>query len=264
MILLNVEKIKQELKDYSIGQNIEYFKTINSTNEYGKNRLESGNHQSAVIFAEKQTRGKGRMGRKWSSPYGKGLWMSVLFTFLKSGKNHFILNCISSLAVHLTLKNDLNLEPEIKWPNDILLNKKKVCGILLETVRMNEKVNHIVAGIGLNVNQKPHDFSKSTRKKAISLRMVTKKELDRTELAISIIRNINNLYLREKSIGTEHLFSLWINECSTVGQEVEIDMKNEKMKGVASSINPDGSLIIKTDNSQEKKVISGDLNYIIY
>jgi len=263
MKLININRIEAELKDYSFGQKIYYFKSIDSTNEFGKKLLETGKHQPAVIIAEKQTKGKGRMGRKWSSPSGKGIWMSILFTFVEPKKNPFVINYISSLAVQLFLKNELNIESAIKWPNDILIDNKKVCGILLETVTLDKNLSHIVAGIGLNVNQKQSDFSKTTRKRALSLKMALKEELDRTDLIISILRNINNLFLQEKSLGTNHLFTLWMNHCSTIGQEVEFDLKDEKLKGIAQSISIDGALSIKTPDNKIKKIITGDVNYLI-
>ncbi|RKY85164.1 biotin--[acetyl-CoA-carboxylase] ligase [candidate division KSB1 bacterium] len=263
MELININRVKKELKDYSFGQQIYYLKSVSSTNDFGKKLLELGKYKPAVIISEKQTRGKGRMGRSWSSRFGKGIWMSVIFPFIEQKKNPFVINYISSLAVQITLKKELGLQPEIKWPNDILLLDKKVCGILSETVKLDNNINHIVSGIGLNVNQRASDFPSDFRKNAISLKIATGKELDRTELIISIIRNINNFYLQERNLGCEYLFSQWLKECSTIGKEVELSVKNGKIKGKAISIDIDGTLNIKTYDHQIIKVITGDLNYII-
>ena len=263
MNYINREKLEHDLRDYSFGKNLYCFQSISSTNEYAKKLLESGKHRPAVIVAEKQTRGKGRMGRSWSSRSGKGVFMSVIFTFFEPKKNPFIINYISALAVQMTLKNELNLNSEIKWPNDILLKGRKVCGILSENVRENHEINHIISGIGLNVNQRPSDFPAEYRKKAISLKMAANREYDITEVIIQILKKLNNLYLQEKNNGTIPLFKKWLRECSTIGKEVEIRIKDEIIKGVAENINYDGVLSLRTPDHSLKKIIVGDLQYLV-
>ena len=190
--ILSYSEIKDSLKTERVGRNIEYFKTIDSTNKYAKENageLADG----TVIIAEEQTEGRGRLGRDWQSTKYKGIYFSIVLKPDLHPSRVSKITLIGASAVYLALK-ELGIESLIKWPNDIILDEKKICGILTEMSCELNQVNYLVIGIGLNVNQTKEDFSSDLSNKAGSIRMAEGKVYERKLILASILNNFEKLY----------------------------------------------------------------------
>lgn len=234
------ERIYPYLNTRFIARNIKYFDKINSTNEAAKS--EHSSPDGTVFISEIQTAGKGRLGRSWSSPRGTGIWMSVLL------KPDIPLADVSQLTLitGIALCRAIGGEAKIKWPNDIVIGTKKVCGILTEMSAETDRINYIVCGIGINVNTQ--EFPDELADKATSILIETGSETDRCSLIAKVMNELEPLY--EEFI--EHGFSSVADEykknCITLGREVKVIYRGKEIFGKAADIDDNGSLIAETSD----------------
>jgi len=177
----------QELNTKRIGRIIYHFKTIDSTNSFAKKLVNQGVKEGAVVVSDVQLSGRGRKDRTWSSPEG-GLWFSILLYPNISPQSGMLITMASSIAVAQGIKEITGLNPEIKWPNDLLINGKKVCGILTELDAKGDNIRYSVVGIGLNVN---NPLEEELRDTATTLKQEFSNHVSRLELLKSILRNFD-------------------------------------------------------------------------
>src|SRR5690606_29499635 len=152
-----------------------------STQIEAKQLAENGAKQGTLVIAEQQLQGKGRLGREWHSPYGKGIWMSFIMRPDVSIQFAPQLTLLVAVALCETLRSHLSLPASIKWPNDVLINGKKCSGILLESVAEEQRLKYVIAGIGINVNLSDEDYPADIKPIATSLRIEAKRVIDRTQ-----------------------------------------------------------------------------------
>lgn len=238
---------------------LKWYDTIDSTNLEMKRLLQEGCDVNTVIVAETQTEGKGRLGRVWDSSQGKGIWSSVL---LESALPLEKMSCYSfavAVAVAEGIRQSTGLEAEVKWPNDVLLKGKKVCGILLELV-FEKKQPRIIAGFGINVNQELTDFSEEVRQKATSLAMETTRIVDRDVVLKAVLQQLKkNCVLLEKQ-GFEPIREAWIALSCVIGKEIQVIQNGESiLYGTAVGLSENGALLIQTKNGVET-VLAGDVS----
>ena len=242
-----------------IGRDIRVFQETSSTNDVIEKLARDGVGEGVVVFAESQTRGRGRLGRKWLSPLGKGLWFSVLLRPDLRPQAATQLMVAASVSVARAIQEQTNLSPEIKWPNDILIRGKKVAGILTELSAELDHVKYIILGIGVDVNLGANDFPPDLRKLATSLKIETGHPVRRGELAAAILRALDADYAR---IG-RHEFSTireqWQRLCSTLGRNVIIRVGDRSLCGLAESLDEDGALLIRTEHGHLERVTGGDV-----
>ena len=179
-----------------VGRDIRVFEETTSTNDVIEKLARDGVKEGAVVFAESQTKGRGRLGRKWKSPTRKGLWFSVLLRPDLRPQETTQLTVASATALRRAIKNVTGLSPEIKWPNDLLIGGKKVAGILTEMSAEVDRVRHVILGIGVDVNQDAAEFPLELRKIATSLKIEAGGEISRAELATEILRELDLDYAR--------------------------------------------------------------------
>lgn len=218
--------------------NILYFDTISSTNTYLKNKYELFPNMQ-VVCANTQTNGRGRMDRKWID--SDDLLFSILIK--EKLKNYSNLSLLIALAVSKALEN-LNIKPTIKWPNDIMVDDKKVCGILLEALT-KDKIECVIIGVGLNVNSQT--FSQDLIIKANSLRNILGRKLNKDNLLLDIL-NIFNEYLQEYKNDSRKYLDEINNRFYLLDKEVTYIQNNNEKKGVVLGVNDSGEILIKTDN----------------
>ncbi len=234
-----------------------YFKKVTSTMEIARELGEKG--EEALIIAETQTSGRGRLGRDWISPLG-GIWMSLLIKPLLSLKEAFHLTYIASLAIGLSIKELTSLNIKLKWPNDVLYSEKdkekKLAGILLELKAEVDQLKYAIIGMGINVNNQISTLEPY----GISLKEILGKDINREELIIKIIKKIDN-YLKKPF---EKVLRDWKELSSTLGREVKIFQPQREIRGTALDIAEDGALIIKTEDGKLEKVYSGDCIHLRY
>jgi BirA family biotin operon repressor/biotin-[acetyl-CoA-carboxylase] ligase len=265
-VRLNIDNIKNKLNTEYLGREILYLDEVDSTNniakEYGK---QEGNH-GLLVIAEGQNAGKGRLGRSWNSPIGSGVWMSLVLKPNIEQKSSPMLTLIAALAVNVSMRKITGLKTVIKWPNDIVLNGKKTCGILTEMTASADKQGSIIMGIGINVNQE--EFPEELREKATSLWIEGKRQVSR-EALISEIMNQLELYFKKFCL-TESMAVLrdeYNVQLIHQGKRVRIIEKNVEFEGTALGIDESGALLVQVEQSDNgidtpyiKTVLSGEIS----
>lgn len=257
--ILSYEEIKEYLKTDFMGRSIYYFNSIDSTNKKAK-EVAQDEQEGTVIIAEEQTAGKGRMGRSWVSPKGKGIWMSLILKPTMEPMKVPKLTLIGAAAVYKALEN-MGIKAQIKWPNDVLIDGKKICGILTEMSGELNMVNYVIMGIGINVNLDEKDIPDQLKDKATSLKISTGKEINRKELTANILNEFEKLYIsfKEKDQMNEVL-KICRENSILLGEEVKIIRGNDVRIGKAIDINENGELLIKFEGDKVESIIAGEVS----
>ncbi len=240
------EKIKLGLNTKKFAKKIYHFKEVESTNEVAKELGEKGLQEGTMVIAEKQTRGKGRLGRQWQSP-STGLWFSLILRPDIPPRDAPQLSLLAAAALQQTLHQELDIEAKIKWPNDILVNNKKICGILTEMKGEMDRLNYIVMGVGINVNQLEKDFAPELLEQAISIRMLKGETVDKVNILRKYLEKLESLYFDFIKNGFEKTRYICLNYSSTINQIVTIYNGEKEIIGKAVDIGKDGSLILDID-----------------
>lgn len=243
-----------------IGRDIRAFQETTSTNDVADKLGRDGVKEGVVVFAESQTKGRGRLGRSWVSSQGKGLWFSVLLRPALSPQAATQITVASATALARALRKAAGIQCGIKWPNDILVNDRKLCGILTEMTAEVDKINYIVLGIGVNVNFAESDFPPDLRKIATSLAIEAGRKFKRAEVAAAILRELNRDYLRIKAGEFPAVADEWEESCITIGRNVEISFGNRVVHGRAESLDPEGALLVRTQHGHLERIIGGDVS----
>ena len=242
-----------------IGRDIRVFEKTTSTNDVIEKLARDGVKEGAVVLAEAQTRGRGRLGRSWLSPARKGLWFSVLLRPNLRPVEATQLTVASATALRRAVHQETGLDPQIKWPNDLLLGGRKVAGILTELYAELDHINHAILGIGVDVNLAPSDFPAELRKTATSLRAELGKPLSRPQLAVAILRELDRDYTRLSQGGFPAVADEWETHCATIGNRVVIRVGDREICGRAESLGEDGALLVRTEHGHLERIIGGDV-----
>jgi BirA family transcriptional regulator, biotin operon repressor / biotin---[acetyl-CoA-carboxylase] ligase len=242
-----------------IGRDIRVFEETTSTNDVIEKLARDGVKEGVVVFAESQTKGRGRLGRKWMSPTHKGLWFSILLRPELSPQETTQLTVASATSLRRAIKNVAGISAEIKWPNDLLIGGKKVVGILTEMSAEVDRVRHVILGIGVDVNQDAAEFPPELRKLATSLKIEAGGEISRAELATAILRELDFDYARICEGKFSAVADEWEAGCATIGKNVSVQMGVRKIRGCAESLDDDGALLVRTEHGHLERVIGGDV-----
>src|SRR3989338_7261869 len=231
-----------------------HFKSLASTQDKAKEFSKKG-LSKAVVIADIQTKGRGRFKRKWHSNIG-GLWISILLKPKDTG-NLQHLTFAAAVAVARSIKKITGLNTNIKWPNDVHYEGKKLCGILTEGIFGKEK--YAVVGIGLNVNQE--EFPNEIRNAASSLKIIKKQTINMEKITQKIINEFfilyRNYYNKNK---LEKILKIWEKHCDTINKNVIVITTTKRIKGKAIGIDKDCSLLLKTKDNKITKIIEGDVS----
>lgn len=242
-----------------IGRDIQVFEQTTSTNDVVEKLARDGVREGVVVFAESQTKGRGRLGRAWMSPAHKGLWFSILLRPILHPQETTQLTVISATALRRAIKKVTGLAAEIKWPNDLLLNGKKTAGILTEMSAELDRVRHVILGIGVDVNLDAAGFPTELRKIATSLKIESGSPICRAELAVEILRELDLDYARICAGKFSEVADEWEAACVTIGKNVTVHMGERQFRGRAESLDDDGALLIRTEHGHLERVIGGDV-----
>ncbi len=251
--ILSPAAITDNLGTHFIGQKVIYYPSLTSTNDVAKLLARQGAREGTVVLAREQTAGRGRIKRAWLSPKGS-IALSIILhpspAYLPS------LIMVASLATVHCIEQVSGLRAQIKWPNDVLVNQKKVCGILIESAVKGNVVDYAVIGIGINVNLKLSDFPEISAT-ATSL----SHELGRDVLRLDIIRCLlvetEKLYLALPS--GQSVFQEWRDRLVTLGKKVQVSTGEASYKGIAESVASDGSLLLRQPDGSLTKIVAGDV-----
>lgn len=242
-----------------IGRDIRVFQETTSTNDVVERLAIDGVAEGIVVFAEKQTAGRGRLGRSWVSPPGCGLWLSILLRPKLNPLATTQLTVASAVAVARAIQSHTQLKPQIKWPNDILLNGKKVCGILTELSAELDRVRHVTLGIGLDVNQSREDLPPELRSIATSLQIESKQHWLRSDVAIALLKELDLVYHQINTGGFAKISDEWASRCSTLGERVRIRLGDRVFRGTAEALDDEGALLIRTEHGRLERILGGDV-----
>ena len=242
-----------------IGRDIHVFEQTTSTNDVIEKLARDGVKEGAVVFAESQTKGRGRLGRKWISPERKGLWFSVLLRPDLRPQETTQLTVASATALRRAIESETGLRSEIKWPNDIVIGGKKVAGILTELSAELDRVRHVILGIGVDVNLGAGEFPPELRKLATSLKIESGRAISRAELATAILRELDSDYARICGGSFAAVADEWQEHCKTIGRQVTIQIGERRIRGRAESLDDDGALLLRTDHGRLERITGGDV-----
>ena len=253
---LFVLEVARNLGTKFIGRKIHYFDYLASTMNMAMQLGMDGAASGSAVLAESQIKGRGRLGRSWSSPKYKGIYLSLILRPKILPAACPILTLMSAVSICEAVKEVIDLDVQIKWPNDLLMHNKKVAGILTEMNAEVDKVNFVVIGIGLNVNNE----KKSLIPHATSLKEEQGAEISRVVLLQEILRRIENNYFLLEDKGPGEIINKWRNFTLTLGTRVKVDFQNKHIEGQAVDIDVDGALLIRKDSGLMQKVSSGDVS----
>ena len=255
--LLNADVISHGLSDSLVGNSVVILRTVDSTNEEIKRLARKGAKEGIVAAAEKQTAGRGRFGREWSSENDGGLYFSFLLKPELPPADIASITLAAGYAVCLAIRDYTGLDARIKWPNDIIIGSRKLCGILTEMAAQSDRIDYVIPGIGINVNNR--SFPKEIASKATSIYMETGKLTDRSKLLSEVLKKLSEVLTRffvSLSLDDiEHFRSI----CATIGREVTVMRSSQSITGTAYGITAEGELIIRTANGTELTVSSGEV-----
>lgn len=252
------ELIRKDLKTDFIGKSIYIFKEVMSTNTVAKFFAEDDDSNGLVIVSEKQTNAKGRSGKPWESPLG-GVWLSIILTPSITQNKIPIITLSTGLAVEKTFER-LGIEnAEIKWPNDVLINGKKVCGILTEAIAKFNTIERVIVGVGIDVNLNVEDLPEDLQDGTDSLKSVVGKEFDENEVIRIFLEEFEKIYKVILDEDYEKVLKEWRKYSYSIGKNVEIRPPFSKSyDAYVVGIDSEGILIVEKTDGTLEKVISGE------
>ncbi|BCA79238.1 biotin--[acetyl-CoA-carboxylase] ligase [Desulfuromonas sp. AOP6] len=252
-------EIQANLGTDCVGREVIHFEETESTNriahEYGK----AGAEEGLVIIAEQQTAGKGRLGRPWISPAGVNLYTSILLRPSILPRWATQLTFLSSVAVARAIEAVSGLQPQVKWPNDVLIDGKKVAGILNEIDAEMEGIHYLVMGIGVNLNMTADQFPDDLRYPATSLALEAGRDFSRLTFARTLYRGLDDLYRTYLQEGFRPIAAEWNLFFAWQGKEVEVDFQDRRLQGTVTGIDTDGALLLRLHSGATERVLAGDV-----
>lgn len=252
--ILNSSIITKGLTTRFIGQNVLYYPSVTSTNDIARQQAQSKARDGTAVIADRQTAGRGRLRREWVTPQGN---IAVSIVLYPARKDLHFLTMLASMAVMYSIQNTTGLKCQFKWPNDVLINNKKVCGILLESQASSDSVDYAIIGIGINVNMKLADYPEISAI-ATSLADETGKEISRTVLLRNLFQEMEKLYLHLQA--GESILAEWRDNLITLGKSIHVRSGDEVFEGIAESVADDGSLMLRCPDGRLLKFMAGDVS----
>lgn len=260
---LNPTQIGLFLTTKRFGRNIHHFDVLDSTQTIAHKLAQDGAPEGTLVISEEQTAGRGRMARPWESVHGTGIWMTIIVrpdvTPQQASSYTLVVAVAISKAIKALYKN---VEPAIKWPNDLLINGKKCTGILTEMQAEADCVQALLVGIGINANQVEADFSPEIADIATSLRLAAGEEINRAALVAIILQYLEQYTELYVKYGFASIKSEWEQASCTIGQRIEVTTLREQFEGVASGITDEGVLQVRLDNGTVRTIYSGDVRIV--
>jgi len=246
--------ITDNLKTRFIGQRVLYYPQLASTMDIARQEALQGAAEGTAVVADEQTGGRGRVKRLWLSPEGSVAISIILYPGVI---NLPYLIMLASLAVAGSIEAVTGLKPSIKWPNDVLVNGKKVCGILIENELRGREVSYAIIGIGINVNFRLADFA-GIPPTATSLADELGENVSRLDLIRRLLVEAEGLYLSLPD--AEPIYQAWRDRLETLGRKVQVKSGTTILEGVAESVARDGSLLLRHSNGSSTRIVAGDVS----
>jgi len=255
----NSEILEKSFKGKFFGHQIIYFPETASTNDDAFSMGIAGAPEGTVLIADHQSRGKGRVQRSWHSPAGVNIYTSVILRpQIRSSESSWIPITAGVAVAEILESCYCPVGVSLKWPNDVLLNGKKVCGILSQARIARDKLDFVVLGIGVNVNITHGQFPEEIRDRATSLYIEGGKEIIRLELLIRLYENLEKWYKKLLQDGFGDVKENWLKLAPMIGKSIQVVFDHETINGTAAGLDEDGSLILLGSDNKQIKVSAGD------
>ena len=256
---LSEPDIRSGLATKRIGNAPHLLQVVDSTNDEAAALATRGAPEGAVVIADAQLRGRGRMGRRWASPGGVGLYLSVILRPPIQPHEAPALTLLGGVAVADAIEVATGVVAGIKWPNDLMLRGRKVAGILGEMAAEASSLRHVILGIGINVNQDQTDFEGELRQTATSLRIEVGGAVDRSGMARSLCESLDEWYDRFLTDGVSPIVESVRQRCLTLGRAVTARSGDQEVSGLAVELNGAGALVIRDASGGLHRLFAGDV-----
>jgi BirA family biotin operon repressor/biotin-[acetyl-CoA-carboxylase] ligase len=257
---LTAWEIQAGLGTDQIGKKVHFFLNVDSTNTAAFRLALNGAFEGEVVVVESQHGGKGRMGRQWESPPGVNIYLSIILRPPFPPSKIPLITLMTAVACAEAIEEVTGLVPAIKWPNDLLINDKKLGGILTEADMEMDRINFIIVGIGINVNMPRSAFPPSIKDTATSLQEVLGKQVSRVTIIQALLQKFELWYTRFKEGKGEAITRRWEELAQIKGKEVSVGFMGDIVQGQALEIDADGALLVQEAGGEVKRVVAGDVD----
>lgn len=256
---LRVEEIRDALATARLGTKFHYFSEISSTNTHARALAENGAGEGEIVIAETQNAGRGRLGRRWSSPPYANLYFSLILKPKLLPAHAPQVTLMAAVALADTVAAFIPGLPTIKWPNDIMLDGKKLAGILTELSCDAERVNYAILGIGVNLNYPREMMPDEIRERATSVFESTQKTVSRESFLKGLIQALDRCYGELELSGFSAIAARWEARFGLRGRRVRVESLDQTLTGRAKGIDRDGALLLEDDSGALQRIVAGDV-----
>lgn len=265
-IITSPEKVSENTLQWGLetewlGQSIVHKQSTSSTQTIAHQLAQEGCKHGTVVIADQQVQGKGRLNRKWESTDKKGIWMSLILRPEISPQLAPQLTLLTATVLADVLKNHLHITPQIKWPNDILINDKKVAGILTEMQAEQDQIKYIIIGIGMNVLHEELDLPDHLLNKATSLGLETDDSLDLRSIIQETLTVFEQTYKQYLNEGFKPIKKNWEHYGFKIGKLISVKTLTKQWNAIFSGIDEDGALLIRNSDGTNEKLYSAEINW---
>ena len=251
--------LRKGLRTRVFGNKIYTFDSIDSTNNCAKAVAGCGAEEGTVVIAEKQTAGRGRLGRLWHANPNENLTFSIVLRPKLSAEAVNLIPLYVAVGVARAVERVTKLSVDCKWPNDLLVKGKKFAGILIEGSFKQNAVESVIVGIGINVNQQ--NFPPDLQSKATSLRLETNKEVDRRALLSETLSSLEELYKTINSDEIQSIITLWLSRSTMINKPISVSQQGNVISGIVKGLSKEGALVLQS-NGTEQKLFAGDVTIV--
>jgi BirA family biotin operon repressor/biotin-[acetyl-CoA-carboxylase] ligase len=256
------DEISPRLRTRWLGRTLWSYRETGSTNDIALARAAEGAPEGAVVVAEAQRRGRGRFHRRWLSPPGANILASVILRPACHPSVVSQLVIAAAVAVAETLRSLHDLNAHIKWPNDVCIGERKIAGILAELSAEAEQTNHVVVGIGLNVDMAPSQVPKAVRATATSIQIELGRAVSRLDVLAELFEYLERWYERWRRDGFAPVKARWAELSTSLGRRVTVASGTTKITGLVADLDDGGALLLRLDSGHIRKVASGDMTVV--
>src|SRR5262245_22019120 len=256
---LDLSFVRKDLGTQRLGTKFHYFQEIDSTNSRARDLAEQAIPEGEIVVAEYQTHGRGRLGRRWESPPMANLYFSAILRPKLSSEHAAQITLMAAVAVADAAASFIPQAPTIKWPNDILVDGKKLAGILAEASCDANNVEYVILGVGINVNFPPDSMPVELRQRATSFMQLTGFPLEREIVLRRLIQDLDRCYGVLEISGFDALRPRWEARFNLAGRRVRVELDTEMIIGVARGIDRHGALVLEDQNGTLRTIVAGDV-----
>jgi BirA family biotin operon repressor/biotin-[acetyl-CoA-carboxylase] ligase len=257
---ISATEVLSQLETSRLGHRIHYEETVTSTQEIAHKLANDSDQEGVVVLAEEQLKGRGRLGRPWHSPKGSGIWMSLVLKPQIAPQKAPQLTLLAAVGVVQALHKVTGLQAEIKWPNDLLINGRKVVGILTELQAEADRVHSVIIGMGINVNLEQDQFPSELQSTATSISHEVGHTVTRAKLICAILYEIEKLYDSYLENGFHVIKLLWESYAASIGKRIHVRTLTDEFDGLALGISEEGVLLVEDDAGKVHRIFSADIH----